>query len=194
MPVTKRLRYEILRRDNHTCRYCGASAPDVFIGVDHVTPVSLGGTNEPSNLVAACRDCNAGKTSSNPAAPLVDDVKQDAIRWAAAMKLAAERRREKDRPFIEYAKAFVDEWEEYDSHQSWAYLPATWEDSIRGFFSAGLPIADLTKAVAISMSKSHVEGSQKFRYMCGICWKMLTELQAEAMQIVAEDGQEVDGS
>ena len=28
MAVSKRLRYEILRRDNHTCRYCGASAPD----------------------------------------------------------------------------------------------------------------------------------------------------------------------
>lgn len=37
MAVSKRLRYEILRRGNHTCRYCGASAPDVPLRVDHVT-------------------------------------------------------------------------------------------------------------------------------------------------------------
>ncbi|AWN05089.1 HNH endonuclease [Gordonia phage Easley] len=40
MAVSKRLRYEILRRDNHTCRYCGATAPDVPLTVDHVVPVS----------------------------------------------------------------------------------------------------------------------------------------------------------
>lgn len=26
MSVSKRLRFEILRRDNHACRYCGATA------------------------------------------------------------------------------------------------------------------------------------------------------------------------
>lgn len=26
-PISKRLRYEILRRDDHQCRYCGATAP-----------------------------------------------------------------------------------------------------------------------------------------------------------------------
>ncbi|WP_075737496.1 HNH endonuclease [Streptomyces acidiscabies] len=64
MAVSKRLRYEILRRDNHTCRYCGASAPDVPLRVDHVTPVALGGTDTPDNLVAACEPCNSGKSST----------------------------------------------------------------------------------------------------------------------------------
>ena len=41
MALSKRLRYEILRRDNHTCRYCGASAPDVTLTVDHVVPCLL---------------------------------------------------------------------------------------------------------------------------------------------------------
>lgn len=35
MPVSKRLRYEVLRRDSHTCRYCGGAAPDVKLTVDH---------------------------------------------------------------------------------------------------------------------------------------------------------------
>ncbi|MFF0777048.1 HNH endonuclease [Streptomyces sp. NPDC003720] len=64
MAVSKRLRYEILRRDNHTCRYCGASAPDVPLRIDHVTPVALGGTDHPSNLVTSCEPCNNGKSST----------------------------------------------------------------------------------------------------------------------------------
>ena len=39
MAVSKRTRYEVLRRDNHACRYCGASAPDAKLTVDHVLPV-----------------------------------------------------------------------------------------------------------------------------------------------------------
>jgi hypothetical protein len=45
--------------------------------VDHVTPVALGGTNHPSNLVAACEPCNSGKTSMIEG--FVDDVQCDSV-------------------------------------------------------------------------------------------------------------------
>lgn len=83
MAVSKRLRYEILRRDNHACRYCGASAPTVKLNVDHVIPQALGGSDKPTNLVTACADCNSGKTSSLPNAEPVADVEQEAFRRAA---------------------------------------------------------------------------------------------------------------
>ena len=41
MAVTKRTRYEVLRRDGHACRYCGQMAPDVKLAVDHVVPVDM---------------------------------------------------------------------------------------------------------------------------------------------------------
>lgn len=82
MAVSKRLRYEVLRRDNHACRYCGAAAPDVKLNVDHVIPQALGGPDHPTNLVTACTDCNAGKTSSMPGAATVAEVDQDAVRQA----------------------------------------------------------------------------------------------------------------
>lgn len=94
MAVSKRLRYEILRRDNHACRYCGATAPDVKLNVDHVIPQALGGSNAPTNLVASCADCNAGKTSSMPNAMPVADVDQDTFRQAAAIKQTTEERRQ----------------------------------------------------------------------------------------------------
>lgn len=43
MSITKRMRFEVLRRDSSTCRYCGQSAPDVKLHVDHVRPAALGG-------------------------------------------------------------------------------------------------------------------------------------------------------
>jgi hypothetical protein len=63
MAISKRRRFEILRRDGFTCRYCGRSAPDVVLQIDHVTPRALGGSDHPSNLAAACEDCNQGKAA-----------------------------------------------------------------------------------------------------------------------------------
>lgn len=45
MSISKSLRYEVFRRDNHTCRYCGGTTPEVRLTIDHVTPVTLGGTD-----------------------------------------------------------------------------------------------------------------------------------------------------
>jgi hypothetical protein len=61
IPLSARDRFEILRRDKFTCRYCGRKSPEVKLHVDHVTPVAEGGTNHPTNLCAACSDCNLGK-------------------------------------------------------------------------------------------------------------------------------------
>lgn len=58
------LRFEILKRDRFTCRYCGTSRRDgAVLQVDHVTPKAAGGTDHPSNLTTSCRDCNAGKAA-----------------------------------------------------------------------------------------------------------------------------------
>ena len=60
-PITKKMRFEIFKRDKFTCQYCGRMAPDVILEVDHIKPVSKGGKNEFINLVTSCRDCNRGK-------------------------------------------------------------------------------------------------------------------------------------
>lgn len=47
------------------CAYCGASTQ---ITIDHVLPIKIGGLDESSNLVPACRRCNSSKS-----AKLVED-------------------------------------------------------------------------------------------------------------------------
>jgi len=60
-PLSKSVRFEVFKRDRFTCQYCGAKAPDVVLHVDHIHPVSEGGSNDIMNLVAACASCNGGK-------------------------------------------------------------------------------------------------------------------------------------
>lgn len=61
-PLRQRLRFAILERDGFRCRYCGASAPDAQLVIDHIRPVADGGSDDPDNLCAACFECNAGKS------------------------------------------------------------------------------------------------------------------------------------
>lgn len=57
------MRYEVLVRDESTCRKCGRKAPQVPVHVDHVLPWSLGGPTVPENLQVLCDECNAGKSN-----------------------------------------------------------------------------------------------------------------------------------
>jgi hypothetical protein len=61
MPIGKSLRFEVFARDGFTCQYCGARPPDVILEVDHIHPVSKGGTDDTINLITSCYDCNRGK-------------------------------------------------------------------------------------------------------------------------------------
>ena len=60
-PISKKMRFEVFKRDNFTCQYCGKMAPDVVLEVDHIKPVADGGDNNILNLITSCHDCNRGK-------------------------------------------------------------------------------------------------------------------------------------
>lgn len=58
------LRYDVLKRDNFRCRLCGRSARDgVTLEVDHIIPLSRGGTSIFGNLQTLCKECNRGKAA-----------------------------------------------------------------------------------------------------------------------------------
>ena len=61
-PLSKTTRFEIFKRDSFKCSYCGATADAVALHVDHIIPVSKGGTNDFMNLITSCIPCNAGKS------------------------------------------------------------------------------------------------------------------------------------
>lgn len=75
--VSIRTRFEIFKRDNFICAYCGRTPPAVVLHVDHILPVSKGGTAEKINLITSCADCNLGKSDKelhDKIQPLADQV------------------------------------------------------------------------------------------------------------------------
>lgn len=186
MAVSKRTRYEVLRRDNFTCRYCRST--DGALTVDHVTPVALGGSDEPSNLAACCKDCNAGKASTSPDAATVADVDADALRWSQAIAKAAEITEADARETQELGQWFAEEW--LALSPQWADLPRDYAATIAQFQSLGLSRISLREAIIATANRYGVSQSQKWRYFCGICWNKIRALQQMASQILAAEGGE----
>ena len=62
--IPRGLRHEVFKRDNYTCRECGAKKSDgATLHVDHIIPVSKGGNDELDNLQTLCSDCNLNKSN-----------------------------------------------------------------------------------------------------------------------------------
>ena len=70
--ISPQLRNEILERNGFTCQLCGAGAgdPDPFnpnrrvrLHIDHIIPISQGGTDDRSNLRVLCSTCNQGRSN-----------------------------------------------------------------------------------------------------------------------------------
>lgn len=187
MALSKRLRYEVLRRDNYACRYCGATAPDTKLTVDHVTPTALGGTDDPTNLATACADCNSGKSATPADSALVADVATDALRWAAAMRRAADLEAAQ-RERLDAAAAHVDEaWKRYQCHDGDVPRPLGWRDSVRQLTEAGLTADDITRAIDTAMANTRIDLASVWRYTCGICWRTLESRQQTARQLIAAE-------
>ncbi len=58
-------RASVLAASNYRCGYCGADGP---FDLDHVIPVSQGGSHDEENLIAACWRCNRSKGGRTPEA------------------------------------------------------------------------------------------------------------------------------
>lgn len=174
MAISQRMRFEVLRRDNFTCRYCRST--DNELTVDHVTPVTLGGTDELTNLVAACRHCNAGKSSTVLEAEKVADVSADALRWAKAMAEAAAEREGTAVP-SDLLGDFYDHWDSFGPANE---LPDGWQSSVARFAENGMTLVLLKDAASTALGRDYVAPWHKFRYFCGICWKVVGELREAA--------------
>ena len=57
-PLTNRA---LFRRDQNVCLYCGNHFEEFKLSRDHLHPLSRGGTDSWTNVVTACKRCNARK-------------------------------------------------------------------------------------------------------------------------------------
>ncbi len=56
----------LFRRDDHICMYCGESFSVSELSRDHIRPLSQGGRDEWTNVIAACKRCNHHKAGRTP--------------------------------------------------------------------------------------------------------------------------------
>lgn len=52
------VRKVVIKRDGFVCRYCNAVLTYETHTIDHIIPASAGGTEDVSNLVMCCANCN----------------------------------------------------------------------------------------------------------------------------------------
>jgi hypothetical protein len=74
MPLSARLRRQVFDRAHGCCEYCLSQAdfvPETF-AIDHIIPVSQGGSDEPENLALACQGRNSRKYNTMQAVDPVD--------------------------------------------------------------------------------------------------------------------------
>lgn len=55
------------KRSNGICHYCRRKFPVAGLTMDHLIPLSRGGTSDKENLVPACKECNNQKRDLLPA-------------------------------------------------------------------------------------------------------------------------------
>lgn len=64
----------VMYRDRGLCCYCACvvampAIPNQTYDFDHVVPIALGGTNDPTNFVLSCSKCNNGKRTKSISVP-----------------------------------------------------------------------------------------------------------------------------
>lgn len=82
-PIPKNIRHEVFVKDGYRCVECGATNKEARLHVDHILPVSQGGSDELRNLQTLCQECNLGKSNrkwvggNNKNVEVVDECELD---------------------------------------------------------------------------------------------------------------------
>jgi hypothetical protein len=170
--LSKKLRFDVFKRDNFACQYCGATPPKVVLEVDHIDPVALGGLDEIDNLITACFPCNRGK-SANPltAVPqsLCDKASETAEREEQLAGYQAVLRAKRERIEDDVWSVFA-RWREQTetTHERF--------NTVKRFVER-LGLDAVLDAVDITLS-AHIRSAKgEFLYFCKVCWNKVTEAE-----------------
>lgn len=173
--ISKRVRFEVFKRDDFTCRYCGRHPPDVLLEVDHIIPVAEGGTNDEENLATACFDCNRGKAdvplsvvpkSLTAQAVEVAEREEQLAGYRAVMEARADRIRQDAFDVAAVLLAIPD-----DTTFS---VDRRWLRSIMTF-NERLPLHVVKESADLALTYGPRSEYRRFLYFCKVCWNKIKE-------------------
>lgn len=171
-PISKKVRFDVFKRDLFICQYCSAKSPDVPLEIDHIIPISKNGTNAIENLITACFDCNRGKSNG-----LLESVPHKTAERLERMKIAQEQYKY----FLKHLKIqekiiedAINQVQEvfrrfYDEY----VFSNTFRISVKKFIK-NLGVNVVKDAMETACVKN-LPMEQTSKYFCGICWAKIRE-------------------
>lgn len=174
-PLGNTVRFEVFKRDGFTCQYCGAHPPEVVLEVDHIDPVAAGGSDDEGNLVTACFNCNRGK-----AARLLS-VAPESLTARAARVAEAEAQLAGYREVMraQQDRKEADVWEVIEALYGEQETTHVRFQSVANFLDR-LPLEKVLEAARIARGAYGIGRgrARRFKYFCGVCWRMVGEAEA----------------
>jgi hypothetical protein len=169
MPISKKIRFEVFKRDGFKCAYCGKSPPQVILEADHIDPRAKGGDDDLNNLITACFDCNRGKKDIplSKIPPVLSDnllvlrEQEEQLQEYRRFVKKIERRLQKD---IQEINAVYTE-----AYPGWIFSDHFNHASLKTFLRL-LPKDRIIEALEIAISKYPSNKDRVINYFCGICW------------------------
>lgn len=174
------VRFDIFKRDNFTCQYCGLKPPQVVLHVDHINPKSKGGSDTEENLITSCQSCNLGKGSKPLERIKVPELPslQDEAQKLEQLKQYQAHLMEKEKFYTAQAKTLMEFWAEMEGQKfpNGEYtVPIGLGATVRSFLRKLSP-ADIMEAMSIANSRMPGKSDQqKLRYFAGVCWRKIQE-------------------
>lgn len=170
--LSKSDRFAVFHRDDFQCQYCGRRAPDAVLEVDHVEPVSGGGSNHIDNLVTACFDCNRGKSDK---VLLNVPQSQDEILERRKAKLEQIEMLAELRDQIQAREdELVQEVCRYWSSATRLTMTAKKRLMSIQMFVRKLDLLEIFEAIDIAASRKKTS-TDRWLYFCGVCWRKIKD-------------------
>jgi len=173
MSISKKIRFEVFKRDGFTCQYCGKHPPEVILEIDHIKPKSKKGTDDINNLLTSCFDCNRGKSNI--------ELKQIPSSLIENKEVLLER----EKQYLEYHKllARIDRRinseinkvdEVYSRHFPDYCLSEGFKKTSVKMFIEKLNVFEVCESMEKACMKI-VDSNKAIKYFCGICWCKIKE-------------------
>jgi hypothetical protein len=171
--ISKRIRFNVFKRDGFICQYCGSHPPDVILEVDHIEPICDGGKDDEENLITACFNCNRGKAGI----PLSTAPQSLAEQATKIRELEDQIAGYREVINARWARLESDMWEVAETLSPGSGTKGfrrDWLQSIK-MFNRRLPLHEVIDAAEIAIAKKPGSESWAFKYFCGICWNKIRD-------------------
>lgn len=171
MAISKKIRFEVFKRDGFRCGYCGKTPPEVTLEVDHINPKKLDGSDEIENLITACFDCNRGKKHipleklPNSIQDNVEILQEKQLQLKEYNKILVhiELQKQKDIQKIDAV---------YQAAFSGYQLSEEFKNSTLKLFLSLLPLQQILDAMSITVGRVNYP-TAAIKYFCGVCWRKI---------------------